>query len=139
MASAYSAPGALSSRNRTGSVTSIGSSRASLRSPLGRHGSEFGDDEKDHHELSEEEEEDDQFEDRMVPLSPGFGGFGFIMSPRKPLLSDMRSQSYDGFSKPFGDPFSTIRKERRKSDKSEERPKSYNPDGQKLFLFPTDY
>ncbi|KAE9392861.1 hypothetical protein BT96DRAFT_944325 [Gymnopus androsaceus JB14] len=136
MASAYSAPGAFSSSNRTGSMASIGSSRASLRSPLARHGSEFGDDEKDH-DLSEEEE-DDHFEDSHMPLSPGFGGFGFAPSTKRPALSDMRARSCDAFSNPLANPFLTIRKERRKSDKKEDR-KSYNPDGQKLFLFPTDY
>ncbi|KAJ3993194.1 hypothetical protein F5050DRAFT_1810747 [Lentinula boryana] len=127
LASISSAPGAFTSRNRTGSMASIGSSRASLKSPLARCGNELDDEE----DLSEEDEyacDDD------VPSSPGLGGFGFI---KRPLMSEMRAWSFDAYPKSSsGSAFSTIR-ERRKSDKKEDRQR-YNPDGKKLFLFPTD-
>ncbi|KAJ4481999.1 hypothetical protein J3R30DRAFT_3402666 [Lentinula aciculospora] len=139
MASISSAPGVFTTRNRTGSVASIGSSRASLKSPLARYGSEFGDDEKDHCDLSEEDEYACDEED--APLSPRLGGFGFGPSLKRPLMSDMRAWSFDAYLKPSpGSAFSTIResrKERRKSEKKDDMQR-YNPDGKKLFLFPTD-
>ncbi|KAJ3771121.1 hypothetical protein FB446DRAFT_704895 [Lentinula raphanica] len=131
LSSISSAPGAFTTRNRTGSMASISSSRASLKSPLARYGNELGDDEKEHCDLSEEDEyacEDD------APLSPGIGGFRF--GPR-PLMSDMRAWSFDASSnRSSANAFSTVR-ERRKSDKKDDRQR-YNPDGKKLFLFPTD-
>ncbi|KAJ3893758.1 hypothetical protein GG344DRAFT_63485 [Lentinula edodes] len=140
LASISSAPGGFTTRNRTGSMASIGSSRASLRSPLARYGGEFGDDEKDQCDLSEEDES--ACDDEDAPLSPGLSGFGFASSPKRPMMGDMRSWSFDAYSKPStGSAFSTVReprREMRKSAKKAQDRQRYNPDGKKLFLFPTD-
>ncbi|KAJ3919616.1 hypothetical protein F5877DRAFT_66410 [Lentinula edodes] len=137
LASISSAPGGFTTRNRTGSMASIGSSRASLRSPLARYGGEFGDDEKDQCDLSEEDES--ACDDDDAPLSPGLSGFGFASSPKRPMMSDMRAWSFDAYSKPStGSAFSTIREPRRERRKKAEDRQRYNPDGKKLFLFPTD-
>ncbi|KAF5372258.1 hypothetical protein D9757_009621 [Collybiopsis confluens] len=131
MASIASAPGAMTTRNRTGSMASIASSRASMASPLARYGSDFGDDER--YDLSEEDEDEYANEDSNAS---GLGGLGFTAPPSRPLLGEMRAWSFDGAARSA---FSTIREPRkeRRTIKKEKR-QSYNPDGKKLFLFPTD-
>ncbi|KIK57210.1 hypothetical protein GYMLUDRAFT_75718 [Collybiopsis luxurians FD-317 M1] len=129
MASIASAPGAMTMRNRTGSMASVSSSRASATSPLARYGSDFGD--EDRYDLSEEDES--ACEDSDAPFSPGLGSFGYP-APQRPLLGDMRAWSFDA----AGSAFSTIREPRREKTQKKEKRQSYNPDGKKLFLFPTD-
>ncbi|KAJ3768202.1 hypothetical protein FB446DRAFT_817617 [Lentinula raphanica] len=108
-------------RNRTGSIASIGSSRcASLKSSLFRYGDEFGDDEKEHCDLEDEYECEDD-----APLSPG------ISFRSKPVMSDMRAWSFDASIN------RSSSRERGKSYNKYNRQR-YNPDGKKLFLFPTD-
>ncbi|KAF9067139.1 hypothetical protein BDP27DRAFT_1365116 [Rhodocollybia butyracea] len=132
LTSISSAPGAMTMRHRTGSMASVASSRASLKSPLARYGNDSCDDE-------DSEEDEYPCEELDAPQSPGFGGFNIGTSPKRPNLGDMRAWSFDAFSRAgssSGSTFPTIR-ERRKSEKKELKP-NYNPDGKRLFLFPTD-